>query len=601
MLSWPRLLLIFITLGAVLFDPLAGGEARAQLGPNQQLPQPGVPTPTTDKPEGVAEQAEDGPDQLPTTPVLPQPKSERKRFELVELDGYYRFRTDWFKNFNLGFTSHGPGGAPFVQPLGCRQTETDVDGNVNVVGPCDDTLKSANMRLRLEPTINVTETARVYMTVDLLDNLVLGSTPASLLPGAESDVDTGDVASALRVRRVWAEVDTGLGQLSVGRQPWHWGLGIYANAGGADPFSGGYDLDSDFGDTVDRAMFRTGIPGTNLDGAIAVDWASTYPTATQADLVSGHQGQGWDLEDSDDINQWVFMLTRFDRPDVFAETTARGELALNYGAMLIYRSQDWATAPPADGEDFTDTLVPRGLTSYTPDAWLRLGFGKLQVELEGVATIGSIDNISDVELPGDGTDPDAPDATETVTESVDIRRFGAVGRVSYRAMNDALNLGLEVGFASGDRWDNVPAGTLHVRNARPLPVSAEDTTIGNFLFDFDYQVDLILFRELLGTVTNATYIKPSASYDFTDQIRFTGRSIISFANKKAATPGDSSMYGVELNGDLSYRQGPLSAGISYGVLFPMGALDRPAGLGFGDNSGDAGTAQTIQSRLVIRF
>src|SRR5690606_18189272 len=45
------------------------------------------------------------------------------------------------------------------------------------------TLLSMNMRLRLDPTLNVSDDIRIRSTVDVLDNLVFGSTPESLAGG----------------------------------------------------------------------------------------------------------------------------------------------------------------------------------------------------------------------------------------------------------------------------------------------------------------------------------------------------------------------------------------------------------------------------------
>ncbi|HSD90752.1 MAG TPA: hypothetical protein VLB44_24675, partial [Kofleriaceae bacterium] len=106
----------------------------------------GPPQPSgEEKKEGVAEAAPKTPGLLPTTPALPPPKGRRKRWKLFELDGYYRLRTDWFKNFNLGFVDEPSlGGAPFPRALSC--------GSLSVGHPCDGSLSSANMRLRLEPT-----------------------------------------------------------------------------------------------------------------------------------------------------------------------------------------------------------------------------------------------------------------------------------------------------------------------------------------------------------------------------------------------------------------------------------------------------------------
>src|SRR6185436_20630013 len=101
-----------------------------------------------EKKEGVAEAAPKVPGLLPTTPALPPPKGRRKRWKLLELDGYFRLRTDWFKNFNLGFVDNPSlGGAPFPRALSCSSLR-------NGAG-CDNSLSSTNMRLRLEPTFNL--------------------------------------------------------------------------------------------------------------------------------------------------------------------------------------------------------------------------------------------------------------------------------------------------------------------------------------------------------------------------------------------------------------------------------------------------------------
>src|SRR5436305_7230565 len=104
---------------------LAADVAQAQMGPGMGGPMGpggGMGGPTQpageEKKEGVAEAAPKTPGLLPTTPALPPPKGRRKRWKLFELGGYYRLRTDWFKNFNLGFNDDpAQGGAPFPRSL----------------------------------------------------------------------------------------------------------------------------------------------------------------------------------------------------------------------------------------------------------------------------------------------------------------------------------------------------------------------------------------------------------------------------------------------------------------------------------------------------
>ena len=600
----PRLFTFLIAAGMTTAMPLAP-TALAQVQPG--TPPPGGQTMgPEEKPEGVAEQAPSTPGALPTTPVLPPPRGKRKEFQLFELNGYYRFRGDWFKKFNLGFDSDAEGGAPFPEPLACTPTEG------GMTKPCENTIKSANMRLRLEPIIHLDEKTSVHIQADLLDNVVYGSTPdgwqgtgglrrPDVPIGAFSDNQAppeggrNHLRDSIAIRRAWAEVETPFGLLKFGRQPNHWGTGIYANAGGEDPIHGTYDLDSDYGDTVDRVSFDGGIPGTRLRASIAMDWASTQPTAGQTDLFADRtDGQPWDLDDNDDANQWTFVVSRLDSPGDFVDRVLAGEAVLNMGGMLVYRSQKWEQTGGLIGEPpDPEFFVPRGYTAYVPDFWLHFGVGDLDLELEGVGVLGSVDHLDDL----------------GVNEEIDLRQFGAVLRFLYHFLDRDLRLGLEGGFASGDQWDNEPQGATHYTNRRPFPGEG-DETMNAFIFDPDYDIDLILFRELLGAVTNAIYMRPTFSYDITDRFRMKIQNVTSFVHKRVSTPGNGMMYGVEFDADFEYHNDGFSAGIAYGVLFPLGALDHPQdvdqaggpGFQYGEgNIGDAETAQTIQMRLMLQF
>ena len=575
--------------------------------------QPGTPPPGTttvgpeDKPEGVAEQAPSTPGALPTTPVLPPPRGKRKEFQLLELNGFYRFRGDWFKKFHLGFDSDGDGGAPFQEPLACTPTE-------GVSKPCEGTLKSANMKLRLEPVIHLDEKTSVHVQADLLDNVVYGSTPEGwsangeprrpdLPVGAFSDNQSPPQAGinhsrdSIHIRRAWAEVETPLGLVKFGRQPFHWGAGIYGNQGGEDPIHGGYDLDTDYGDTVDRVSFDAGIPGTQLRASVAMDWASTQPNAAQTELFANRlDGQPWDLDDNDDVNQWTFVISRLDSPEDFVDRVQADETVFNYGFLLQYRTQKFDQVTTTLGEVPDPAgFVPRNYKAYTPDVWMHLGIGDMDLEFEGVGILGSVDDTADV-------------VTGGPTHDVDLRQYGFVLKFLYHFLDRELRLGGELGFASGDQWDNTPQGAIHVRNRRALPGEG-DHTASQFVFDPDYEVDMILFRELMGAVSNAWYVRPNFSYDITDRFRMKIQNVTSFVHKRVSTPGNGIMYGVEFDGDFEYHNDAFSAGIAYGVLFPLGALDHPVdidqdggpGFNYGDNAGDAETAQTIQLRMMLQF
>src|SRR5207302_6788360 len=98
-----------------------------------------------------------------------------------------------------------------------------------------DNLTSADMRLRLEPTVNVTEQVRVKAQLDVFDNLVMGSTPESYYINGTAGTAAGatqgmplaafsrsqqapeagvnSVFSSIRAKRAWAEVRTPFGEL----------------------------------------------------------------------------------------------------------------------------------------------------------------------------------------------------------------------------------------------------------------------------------------------------------------------------------------------------------------------------------------------------
>jgi uncharacterized protein (TIGR04551 family) len=613
------------------------GVARAQMGPGMGGMPGGSPggaqQPAGDeKKEGVAVEAPKSPELLPTTPALPPPKSRRKRWKLLEMDGYFRLRGDYFKNFNLGFLDEPAiGGAPFPRDVACNSQTLN--------HPCDDSVRGANMRLRLEPIINIDEGISVHMQADVFDNLVLGSTPSALdlaapgysstnLPPVTAFSNTqgsvvrgvNSAVDSIQFKRAWAEIAVPLGIIKVGRMPNQWGMGIWANAGGYDPVTGMTNYDADYGDSVDRVSFTAQIPGTQLRAMVAADWDATGLTSNMVSATgnanalganggqyAGYTGAPFDLDDSDDSNGWVGVISKMESPQDFREAVDRGDSVLDYGVYFEYKTQDWAedfTGFTLGGAyDPTTKYVPRNLKTYTPDLWGHWGYGPWDVEGEFVGQFGSVQNLDDLGITG----------------GEDIRKMGGAVRGSWRGVENKLKLGVEVGFATGDQWDNVVQGQTNIayENQVGLPsiCNTDHTcTLTQFNFNRDYQVDLIMWRYLFGAVTNAVYYKPSVQYDFTKNITAKLWNVTSMAMKPVSTPGNSLMYGTEFDIDLSYHDGRIFAGLAYGILLPFGAMAHPddanyTGPGFGygtdqlnqTNVGDPGTAQTIQARLALQF
>ena len=148
------------------------------------------------------------------------------------------------------------------------------------------------------------------------------------------------------------------------------------------------------------------------------------------------------------------------------------------------------------------------------------------------------------------------------------------------------------------------------RFTRPVNNNPDDRTWSRFRFNPAYFQDLLLFRQILGTASNAAYFKPWLAFYFFDN-NFSGRLDIeyAFAPQKLNTWGNKSNYGLELDLSLRYhdRQEPIFFQLQYGVMFPFGAFNRTGsyndeGSGYiVPNNGDAKAAQALRAQLGIRF
>src|SRR5690606_24835657 len=168
----------------------------------------------------------------------------------------------------------------------------------------------ANMRLRLEPTIHVTDTIKVHAQVDLLDNLVLGSTPDSFTgenPWAPIDLFTrtqypategiNSFNDSITVKRAWGEVRFGFGMtLEFGRM-----------------------IDTDYGASVDTVRLSFDYGRDKRDAitlGVSYDWAATGPTTAQMlgpRWASGNlTGQTFSAELYDNVHQLSVWIERHD-------------------------------------------------------------------------------------------------------------------------------------------------------------------------------------------------------------------------------------------------------------------------------------------------
>lgn len=535
---------------------------------------------------------------------------------LIELDGYMRLRGDMlrrlsFKNRSV-FLSEG------------RWPPVN-NGDADAVG--------TNMRLRVEPTINVSEGIQIVTTFDLLDNLVLGSTPNTAqydgrsLSNIENDTQLPPQAGrnaaedSIVVRRAYARITALNEQLELrfGRMPNHWGLGMLANAGDC--------LDCDFGDVVDRISVSFKAAGHVFTPMF--DWVSNGPVYNP---YGRSGGQTFDAVDWDDVFQYSLQVSKIDHPDDIADAVRNGRSVINYGLWNILRFQfrdfnrdfyeqggngTYRPVVTLDPDTINDLQERRDANPvYTGDAFFRWYWGGLTLAGEFALTLGTI------------SEPYASNdnATSFTLEETEIFRWGGALELTYDASGgySGLQVGLKGGVASGDPSPGFGALQPGSQRGR-LFEGRNDTKLENFVFSPDYHVDLLLFRRIVGAVTDAFYVRPEVSYQFNERLYGSLAAIYSQALYKRSTPScystenrrcrgeapenadnsPSNPMGLEFNAELGYG-GKLDtladgfrASLMGGVLVPFGAFDNPTIENADDRGGSF--AWTAQLRLYITF
>jgi len=145
------------------------------------------------------------------------------------------------------------------------------------------------------------------------------------------------------------------------------------------------------------------------------------------------------------------------------------------------------------------------------------------------------------------------------------------------------------GAIDGPKWCIAVSATCTKRNIR------------NFRFNQDYRIDMILWREIIGGITDALYLKPTLSYDVTEGFRLFASIIYSRAIFAYSTPsGNNANLGIEMNAGARYEtEDGFFAQFAWGVLFPLGGLQQSPGNVVTLPSLD--TAQALRGMLGIRF
>ncbi|MDO8494229.1 MAG: hypothetical protein Q7S68_02720 [Deltaproteobacteria bacterium] len=243
------------------------------------------------------------------------------------------------------------------------------------------------MRLRMGPIIKVNDFLSVHSEFDILDNVMFGTNTnknmeilspvvgtLTLPSGSGTIGQVGGVAgenAAIEVRRAWMDILTPIGKFRLGRQPSHWGLGIFANDGDS--------RQGDFGDNVDRILYLAQIELQRNDAlTIGLAWDVPFEAGPNPRV----QGLGGTVRDNgQDTKQFAGILL-YEQPD------------FTLGTLSGVRLRSGSSGNTMTATDAKGNVVASGIDGNTTlgfaDLYGRAAVGDVTVRTELAALFGKI-------------------------------------------------------------------------------------------------------------------------------------------------------------------------------------------------------------------
>lgn len=358
----------------------------------------------------------------------------------------------------------------------------------------------------------------------------------------------------------YGEVTTPIGVIRVGRQPSHWGLGIYSNDGQHQSEFG----DSNFGDNYDRIVFGTKPLGPDSDLLTAL----VYDRISAGTPQLGVPGMAQIQDPDKTIHQGVFVALYKTAP-------------LDAGVYQVLRAQN---------DPFSRVIAT--------DIYGRLDIGLLYGAFESVWVYGKSRSLPFL---------DQADLSYDLGSKVKVSQWGwaAEGGLHF----DWYDLKMKIGSAQGDQ---------NLTNDRPRPkltsfTFSPDYNVGLIMFDYAYanlierrikenfdrlgvlvddgvltqaQVDeLDIAADLArtsGGIANAFYVNPIAILTPLEELTIKGGILWAKSNAGISVLGEGAggVYkrdlGWEFDAGMEYRfRRRFALGFETGLLLPGSVFDRP--------------------------
>lgn len=483
-----------------------------------------------------------------------------KPVKFFELYGYFNVANTFSYNMKLS------GNNPYMASRNTmNNVSVDETTGERVTSPANEhVLNWAWLKLHLEPVINIAETMEIHTKLSIFGNTAMGADNIEfdrksngLLRDAQLSTNANIVFEGL-----WGVFDTPIGQLKVGRMPFHWGLGIlYSDGNKFNTLSSGNYLD--------RIQLTIPIMGFKIIPAF--DLASTG-------LLDKYHDYFIDASQKDDgFNISLMFTMQEDDPAVLENKLLNEKTVVEVGAMVMFSwkgnsTGEWV-ASDEDGGDVEptgDKLVdPDKVYSYTGqsaklwklDAWLNLHYKIFSFKTELAFLTGSIGKIR-LE---DGKD-----------KAVNTQMVGWAADMELRVIPKKFHLSLLTGIASpddadyvqGDSW-NTPGNSINNSSTK------SDNTVENFRFNKDYNFNSALWNQFLGRFTAGYYASLTGTYFFLDDLKgYVGLTYTMALKKNNSLGGKGLPDALEpfIGIDYANKSG-MRTGLRYQIGVPFAGLD----------------------------
>lgn len=477
--------------------------------------------------------------------LLEEPRWDDVRFSL---DGYYRLRYNYVHNPDV----QGAGFESGASRLGYGQHRLRL---LPSIGLNDKTFLKADFVVG--QGVQPCDVAEYQSFFPHPCNGIFGANGVTVL-----DTQLSDAFGNLTALRFWGEVTTPIGVIRAGRQPSHWGMGIFANDGLHESEFG----DPQFGDTFDRLTFATKPLGEDSDLIVA----AVYDLISEGTPALGVPGNPQVQRSRDNINEGIVVLLYKTAP-------------LDLGLYQVFRRQ----------------RKPFETTIYVTDLYGRLDIGLIYGTFEILWVYGDTKS-----LPFLDQAPTRPEYA--LGQKVDIGQFGWASELGLRF--DWYDIKLKLGSAQGDQnLTNEPKPKVTGFSFNP------DYNVGLIMFEYAYanlieeriannfdrlgvlvddgvltqaQVDeMELSADLSrtqGGVSNAFYLNPIAVLEPVDGLVTKLGILWAQSNTGLAVLGEGSNakyakdLGWEFDAGVEYTfRKKFSIGVEGGVFLPGSVFDRP--------------------------